>query len=157
MFFSYTSSVFLLSLAMYGIWCFLKDMWDWLLEPHLLFIPSVSFLIVVKNLEGEIEELMRYTMREIEESTISCDVVVVDSCSDDQTPAMLSRLAEEFAVLRVVNVLANARPVTEALPLCRGSVVHVLDLGTRITGEEFMVTVCALLRRDRREVVVRAS
>ncbi|HEY3425094.1 MAG TPA: hypothetical protein VGL27_09880, partial [Negativicutes bacterium] len=82
---SYTASVIMLSLAMYGLWCFLHDLWDWFLDPRLSKLPSTSFLIVVKNREQEIEDMLRYLVREIEATVVPCDVVVVDYDSDDLT------------------------------------------------------------------------
>ncbi len=157
MFFSYTASVIMLSLAMYGIWCFIKDIWDWLLHPQLNSISNISLLIVVRNLEQEIEDTMRYVMKEVEESSVSCDVVVADCSSSDLTRLILDRLAEDYSTIKVVNIADNARLATEALPLCRGAVVHFLDLGARLTCKEFMVAVCALLRQDGREIMVKQS
>lgn len=155
MFFSYTASVIMLSLAMYGIWCFLKDIWDWLLNPALTSVPNVSFLVVVRNMEHEIEDTIRYVMREVEGSGITCDVVVADCSSNDLTRSILDRLAAEYAIIKVVGITDNTRLVVEALPLCRGAVVHLLDLSTRLTCKEFMVAICALLRLDGREVTVK--
>jgi len=39
------------------------------------------------------------------------------------------------------------------MALCRGAVVHVLDLSNRMNIEDFMATVCSLLRQDRRDVM----
>lgn len=154
MFFSYTMSVVLLSLAMYGVWCFLHDSWKWWLEPRLMPVPSCSFLVTLRNLDGDVEDLFRYLIWKIENSDINCDIVVLDMSSDDFTAAILERLAMESEILSVVVVPAGQRGLAEALPLCRGKVVHILDLSQRISTEEFMVTVCTLLG-DRHEVLFR--
>lgn len=156
MFFSYTVSVVVVSLAIYGLWCFAKDLWDWYLEPKLIRPPSATFLIFVKDLEQEIEDLIRYLIYEIEMADIECDAVVVDCGSSDLTPEILERLAVDVPFLTVVNLPASSvRPVTETLPLCRGTVVHILDLITRMKGNDYLVTVCSLLRQDGREVAVK--
>jgi hypothetical protein len=147
----------MLSLAMYGLWCFLHDLWDWFLDPRLSKLPSTSFLIVVKNREQEIEDMLRYLVREIETTVVPCDVVVVDYCSDDLTPTILQRLAFEFEVLHVVHLPEHSRPVAEALPLCRGAVVHVLDMSNRLNNEDFIAVVSALLRQNSREVRVNSN
>lgn len=155
MFFSYTASVILLSFAMYGIWYFIHDFWKWWLEPRFLSIPSCSFLIVVRDLDYKVEDLLRYVAREIEYADIDCDIVVVDVSSDDLTAAILERLANEFLAMRVVALAAGLRPVGEAISLCRGAVVHVMDLTNRMSVDDFMVAVCGLLRQDYQEVMVK--
>lgn len=155
MFFSYTMSVILLSLAMYGMWCFLHDSWKWWLEPRLVPTPSCSFLIVVKNLDEEIEELLRFLAKKIENSDINGDIVVVDVSSDDFTTAILEKLAHDIEIITVVVRTAGQRVVSDGMSLCRGQVVHVLDLSNRLNAEDFMITVCALLRQDGHDVLVR--
>ena len=153
MYFSYAVSVIMLSLAIYGAWLLVKDIWTLFLQPRIVEMPSASFLIVVKNFEHEIEDLIRYLMREIEAVGTSCDVVIVDNHSNELTPAILARLQEELG-LTVLTLPAHPRPVAEALPLCRGAVVHVLELGNRLSAEEYMMAVCTLLRQDSREITM---
>lgn len=155
MFFSYTMSVILLSLAMYGIWCFLHDSWKWWLEPHVVPMPSCSFLIVVRNLDGEVEDLFRYLAGKIESSEMDSDIVVVDVSSNDFTATILERLAYDIDSITVTKISNGQRAIGDSIALCRGKVVHVLDLSNRMTTEEFMVTVSALLQRDLHETVVR--
>ncbi|SDF79230.1 hypothetical protein [Sporolituus thermophilus] len=157
MFFSYTASVVLLSLALYGLWCFLKDLWDWYLAPKVFRPPSVTFLVLVKNAEQEIEDLLRYLIRELESADTDVDAVVVDCGSTDLTLPIVERLAAATETVTVLPLPASARPVAEALPLCRGKVVHVLDLTSRLRGQDFLVSVCALLRSDCRTVIVPKS
>lgn len=153
MYFSYIFSVIILSLAIYGAWLLVKDIWTLFLQPEIVEMPSASFLIVVKNAEHEIEDLIRRLMREIERAGTDCDVVVVDNHSYDLTPAILRRLEEELG-LTVLTAPASLRPAADALPLCRGAVVHVLELGTRLSSEECMMAVCTLLRQDGREIML---
>lgn len=157
MFFSYTVSVVLMSLALYGAWCVLKDIWEWYLEPKLLKMPSATFLILVRDQEQVIEDLIRYLIREIELNDQDCDAVVVDCGSTDLTPAILERLAEESTVIKVARLTEGSRPAGETLPLCSGGVIHILDLVNRLSSSEFMVTVCALLKQDGREIYVKNS
>lgn len=155
MYFSYMTSVFIVSLAIYGGWLLIKDMWEMFIEPRLAQMPSASFLIVAKDCEYEIEDMVRYLMRQIEMAESDCDVVVVDNNSQDITPLILSRLADEYCEgLTVLNAPPNCRPVAEGMPLCRGSVVHVLDIGNRLSSEEFMFAVCWLLEQSKKEAAV---
>lgn len=154
MFFSYTMSVIMLSLAMYGLWCFLHDSWKWWVEPRLVPVPSCSFLVAIRNVDDEVEDLFRYLLWKVENSDMECDVVVLDMSLDDFTAFILQRLAGEGEILSVVKTPAGQRALGEALPLCRGKIIHILDLSQRMNREEFMVTVCTLLG-DRHEVLVR--
>ena len=155
MFFSYTLSVILLSFSIYGAWCFLHDLWKWWLEPHLVPRPSCSFLVVVKNLDEDIEDLIGYLARAIEYAEVDWDIVVVDISSNDFTLGILERLVRNSEIIKVVVSPAGQRAIGEAVPLCRGKVVHVLDLSNRMSTEDFMMVVCSLLRPDRDEVMVR--
>lgn len=155
MFFSYTLSVVLLSLAIYGAWCFVQDLWKWWLEPKLVPRPTCSFLIVVKNLDGDIEDLLRYLARAIEYAEVDWDIVVVDVSSSDFTPAILERLVRDSEIIRVVVLPAGQRAIGEAIPLCRGKVVHVLDLSNRMDTEDFMAVVCGLLRQESSQLVIK--
>ncbi len=148
--FSYTASVILLSLAIYGGWCLLRDIWQWYLEPRLVQSIGSTFLIFVHNQEGEIEEVVRYFLREMEMSEVECDAIVIDCASTDLTPAILERLATDQQLLHVVTLQDSSRPVGELLPLCRGSVIHILDMSNRLSSSEFLVTACALLRQGGR-------
>lgn len=148
MFFSYTLSVLLLSFSIYGAWCFIHDLWKWWLEPKLVPRPSGSFLVVVRNLDGDIEDLLRYLARAIAYAEVDWDIVVVDVSSNDFTPVILERLATDNECIQVMVLAAGQRALGEAIPLCRGQVVHVLDLSNRLTTEDFMMAVCGLLRQD---------
>jgi len=155
LFFSYTMSVILLSLAMYGIWYFIRDLWKWWLAPRFVSVPSCSFLVVVKDLDYRVEGLLRYLAHEIERAEVDCDIVVVDVSLDDLTSVILERLAEELPDLSIMSFPTGIRPVGEAIALCRGAVVHVMDLANRMSAEDFMVAVCGLLRQDYQEVMVK--
>lgn len=155
MYFSYITSVIMVSLAIYGGWLLIKDMWEMFIEPRFAQMPSASFLIVTKDCENEIEDMIRYLMSQIEMSDSDSDVVVVDYSSQDITPLILARLADEYCDgLTVLNASPNCRPVAEGMPHCRGGVVHVLDIGNRLNYEEFMLAVCWLLEQGRREAAV---
>jgi hypothetical protein len=148
-------SVILVSLAMFGVWCFIKDLWSWLLRPQLLPVPSVTFLLLVQNMEQEVEGVVRYLMREMADTDVECDAVVVDCNSDDLTAVILTRLVYELPGLQVCRMPEGARSVGTALPLCRGSVIHVMDMVHRLNSDEFMITVCNILQRDLQEFAIR--
>lgn len=153
--FTYTASVFLVALAMFGSWCLLKELWGCLLRPGLMRLPSVTFLIMVKNIEQDVEIMLRHLIRQIEDTGTDCDVVVVDCNSDDLTGSILNRLAVELPGIVICSAVAPVRSLAAGIPLCRGAVIHVLDTVHRLNCDEFMVTVCSLLQRDSLEIAVR--
>lgn len=152
---SYTMSVVLVSLALYGLWTLMRDIWQWFLEPCLIKPPGCSFLIFVRDQQEEIEELIRYLIYELELTEVECDAVVVDCGSSDLTPHILERLAAHSPVIHTVSLNESSRPVSKLLPLCRGNIVHILDMTTRLTSREFMISVCALLSNDNREIRIK--
>ncbi|HWR09567.1 hypothetical protein [Sporomusa sp.] len=156
MFLSYSVSIIIVSLALYGLWYVLKDVWNWFTALELVPLPDASFIILLKNMEYEVEDLMRYLVSEIEEGVHGIDAVVVDCGSDDLTPIILQRLAGEMPALTIIHSRSSIRPLTEAMPLCRGSVVHVLDLTTRLKNEEFMAVVASLLRKQKGDIAIRS-
>lgn len=152
---SYSASIVIVSLALYGLWYVLKDIWTWFTALELMRPPDASFIILIKNMEYEVEDLMRHLVSEMEGGGHEFDTVVVDCGSDDLTPVILQRLAGEMPVLTVIRSVRTPRPVAEALPLCRGSVVHVLDLTNRLKSEQFMAVVSSLLRQSTRNLIAR--
>ncbi|CVK19913.1 hypothetical protein [Sporomusa sphaeroides] len=157
MFLSYSVSVIMVSLALYGLWHLIRDIRNWVTTFAFVRLPGASLVILVRNLEYEVEDLIRYLANEMADGGQECDAVVVDCGSDDLTPIILSRLAVEIPALTVVSTERAARPVTEVLPLCRGAVVHVLDLTSRLQIEQFTAVVASLLRQNHREVVIRGK
>ncbi|MEN6566444.1 MAG: hypothetical protein ABFC57_09085 [Veillonellales bacterium] len=148
------ASVVMVALALYGAWLLVRDVWELFLAPELMPLPSVSFLIGVRNGEQEIEDLIRYLGREIEAAGLACDVVVVDYDSEDLTPLILTRLAEQLPFLQLFRLSGGHRTLADGLPLCRGEVIHVLELGTRLSAEQFRAAVRRLLRQDQREAAL---
>lgn len=81
MFFSYTVSVLLLSLAMYGMGCALYDLWKWWIGPRFFSNISCSFLVLAGKDGQDTVDLLQYILRETEMTEMECDVVVIlESC-----------------------------------------------------------------------------
>lgn len=146
MFTSYGESIILVSLAIYGLWHVLRDLWNAYLAPNLPAVPSESLLLVVKNAQNQIEGMVRHLLREAEISERWCDVVIVDAGSHDLTPAILERLALIYPVLKVCYLTADVRPIPQGMALCQGEVVHVLDFVNRLSADDFY-SVAATLNR----------
>lgn len=145
---SYEMGVGLLSLALFGGWCFLQELWQWLLAPRFLPRPRMSFLLLVHDIEQELEALLRHLQLELETAGVECDVIVLDCGSADLTPEIGARLENEFANLRLVR--ADGPDVRRAFAECRGEVVHVLDTVHRIAPEALLPAVRWVLKGERR-------
>lgn len=145
MFFTYGASVVLMSLAIYGILCLLYDLWGCYCRRHIRQHRVVSLLILVKDVEENVEYLMYELISRLEKTDIHCDAVIIDCGSKDLTYEIVSRMAEYSSLIEVYRIPGKAKPVNEALPLCRGNVVHIIDLINRISVHEFIPTVNQLL------------
>lgn len=144
---SYETTVALLSLALFGGWCFLQELWQWLIAPYVLPKPRMSFLLLVHDIEQEIEALLRHLLLEVEAAGVECDIIVMDCASEDLTPEISARLEREFANLHLVRT--DGADVGEALPHCRGEVVHVMDTLHRIAPEALVPAICWILKNGR--------
>lgn len=96
--------------------------------------PFVSLLVVARNKEGSIEGLVRglLSCSQRNAGTATCELVVVDNRSTDQTPAILERLARGCSNMRTV-CMADLRcgidsAVELGLFMCSSPVVLMLDL-----------------------------
>lgn len=147
MFFSYTVSVILLSLAIYGAWCLCSDFWGSYRQLRQQPSPGCTFLVFVRNQEQVIEEVIRCFLQEIEISETECDAVLIDCGSADLTPLIIGRLTADHPLVTFVALQDNSRPSGDLLPLCQGEVIHVLDMTGRLKWSEFLHTVHNLLHR----------
>lgn len=145
MVFSYAASIVLISLALYGIVRILSDTWEWIFDERITQVSSYSFFIVVKNLDQEIEYLMRLFIEKVARTDLDYDMVIVDRNSCDLTPGILSRLAEEFADIRLVTITNDTDSPHMLLPLCRGEIICLLDLSSRLPPADFASAICSLL------------
>lgn len=147
MFFSYTLSVCLLAFGIYGLFCVLHDIWEWLRQFYKGEVPEITVLVIVKNRELDIEYIIRYIAEKITGCADSekYDIVVADRGSDDLTLPILEHLADEFEFLTNVRI-ADSMQSLSGLPLCWGKAVYILDLTHRLTAAEFYVAADKLLR-----------
>jgi hypothetical protein len=148
LFFSYIASVILLSLALYGLWHVVRDVWE-AYHIHRVNDPmSVSLLLIVRNTEQQIEGMIRYLLQEVAADSFWCELVIVDYASDDITPAILDRLAIDFPQLKVIHLAPAARAVADGMAFCQGEVVYVLDFVNRLRCERFMNTVGRIMQHS---------
>lgn len=146
MFLSHMEAVILMSLAIYGGWVILNDLWEMAVRMHDKAVPTLSLLLIIRDIELETEMLVRELVREISRQDAECDLVIANCSSDGFTGRLLGRLAEELELVKVVDVPCTLRPVEGALPMCTGKAVLVLDLGGRLPYGECVTIVNRLLR-----------
>ena len=108
-------------------------------------MPSASFLFIVRNMEQEIEQLIRGVLRDMESASITCEAVVAEAGSDDLTPRILVYLAGESSLLKVVHLPREERPILKALPVCEGAAVYIFDLVNRMDIHECQAAVHEIL------------
>jgi glycosyltransferase involved in cell wall biosynthesis len=63
--------------------------------------PTVSVIIAVRDEGARIEKTVRQVMGQ---EGVRLELIVADDRSTDETPAILARLAQEFAALRVIRI-----------------------------------------------------
>ena len=155
----YTAGVVLVSLALYGLWQVLKDVWGCLTSLRGASVPPASLVVIVHNMENDVEHLMRFLISQAdlvndyaEEGAL--DIVIVDAGSTDLTLPILLRLSEQarfFSVISIAKVSKQVLPILEILPLCRGAVVHIFDLTGRLNKNEFKTALRSLVQAIRRK------
>lgn len=143
----YWLSVILLSLALYGLWHFCRDLCGLWVSPLPARPLTASLLVIVRNAEAVVEGQVRDLLNKIAFSSPWQEVVVVDHGSSDLTPAILTRLAAGFPILKVVCLPADAMPVGEAIPFCQGDIIHLLDMENRVSPECWKTAVRTIIGR----------
>ena len=146
MFLPYWLSVIILSLALYGLWHFCRDMCGLWSSPMPGRPLTVSLLIIVRNAEDIVEGQVRGLLHQTVFTSPWQEVVIVDHGSDDLTPAILTRLAALHPLLKIVCLTVAARPVAEAIAFCQGDIVQVLDMETRVAPAEWEAAIQRLIR-----------
>jgi len=146
MFYSYITSIAILSFALYGVWHLLQDIWEMCITPRLAEQPIISLLLIVKNSEQFIEGMIRYLLSVTADHSTRIDIVVVDYDSDDITPLILERLVDEEPNFKVVHLPEGVRPTAEGLCYCQGEVVYIFDMVSRLQPETFMASLPLILR-----------
>lgn len=111
---------------------------------------AVSFLLLVRNREHQIEGILRslgYIMRS--HRLARSDLVVVDCCSEDETPRIIERLAPEVGNLRLVRLsehVCRGQVACEVgLLACRNRVVVLLDLLGSTSARPLLQAVASLV------------
>ena len=136
----------LLSLAVYGLWHIVQDIWGAWVALRGDKRICASLLMVVRDSEQQIEGMVRDLLRLMEGDSFWQEVVIVDYASTDITPAILDRLAARYSQVQAVHLSGAARPVAEGIALCHGEVVYVLDFVNRLYAEDLVSVVNRIQR-----------
>jgi hypothetical protein len=130
--FPYWLTVIIVSLALYGLWHFSRDLLSLACGRRPAGAAGASLLILVRDAEATIEYHLRRLLYDTALEASWGEIIIVDHGSGDLTPAILDRLAAASPLLRVIHLPPEARPVGEAMSFCRGDVVVILDTVTRL-------------------------
>lgn len=136
MFFSNEMASCLLAFALYGIYTLLQEAYRWSSSRSARSARLTSILVIFHNQEEVVERVVRSLLRSLANSGQDFEVVAVDRASTDLTSLILDRLAERLPGLQVLH--ASHEEVGKGITLCRGSVIHVLDVARRLSPEEAM-------------------
>jgi len=96
--------------------------------------PFVSIFIPAHNEEASIEGTVRYLETMLNYPPDRFEIIVIDDASTDATGAILSRLQEEYADLRVITIVKNrgkAHGFNVALGFARGDFILSNDADTK--------------------------
>lgn len=145
----YIGSIIVLSLALFGLCNLLSSLWEWMLEPSNKACPSVSLLVLVKDMEDEIESVMNYLKFIVNNAEQGIDIVVADCGSDDFTADIVERIADNSEDINYVNARLSLRPMADVLPYCRGQVVYIFDAVNRIASIDLLPALKRSLRDNK--------
>jgi glycosyltransferase involved in cell wall biosynthesis len=104
---------------------------------------KISVLIPVYNEEGTVEEVIK----RVGEVDLDKEIIVVDDCSTDRTPQVLSGLAQEgLVVIRHDRNQGKGAAVRTALRAARGDAVVIQDADLEYDPQDFGKLVEPLVR-----------
>ncbi|MGI6604007.1 MAG: glycosyltransferase [Firmicutes bacterium] len=100
--------------------------------------PFVSILVIARDDEYRIEGVLRWllSLNYLDHlGRPNYELVAVSAGSNDQTPAIVERLARENVLLKALAVAKGEPAYEQGLALCQGEVVCLLDLGKQALRE----------------------
>lgn len=134
--------MFLVSLAIYGLWCLALDLRQWWLEwPDRSL--SVGVVVLLRDCEQSVEHVLYDLAHYVENTTVKIDITLADCGSEDLTPLIAERVARQYAALTFVNAGHMQNPASELIALCQGQVVVVLDTVNRLQVSQLVPAVRA--------------
>ncbi|MDK2856004.1 MAG: hypothetical protein PWQ86_1217 [Bacillota bacterium] len=93
--------------------------------------PFVSILVIAHDDEERIEGVVRWLLglNYLDaRGRPNFELVVVSAGSQDQTPAIIERLAREAPILKAVAVAKGEGAYEQGIAICRGEVICLMDL-----------------------------
>lgn len=138
----YETAVIIISLALFGIYCLVEELWQYHRRKPM---PAVTVLLFVQNAEHEIEHLVRTVLR-ITEKHSDSELIVIDIASNDMTRAILAHLAEEEESIRIIHRTAERHAIRDGIALARGHIIHLCDLVHRTDSDNCLAYLERLAR-----------
>lgn len=131
----YLAQLIISLLAVYGMLVLAKKFNHWLFLKSLGQVcPSLSWVMLTKNQERQIEGVVRQLSAICKENDCIRDLVFVDRGSHDATFAILQRLSRYNRDFTVLQETAG-QGLEDAVEACRGHAICVLDLTKIQPGE----------------------
>ena len=152
--FSYCVSVVLLSFAIFGGYCFIKDLWLWHKELKIKEHYPFSIVVLVKDIEEDIEEMIRHLMLEIEIAEMNCDVIIYDDYSQDLTFSIAKRLEREYASLMVIQYNEQNSSFQAMSNAAKGDFIQFLDTIHCINPKEFCEIVTWIFKPHTKQFIL---
>lgn len=128
------------------LWRLARILWERRGPP-----PMISFLVMVRNQAHQIEGALRSLAALIRShrADCRCELVVVDSGSQDETPRIIERLARELPGVRLLRLGEHlghgASAWTVGMFACQSRVVVCLDLVGAAPARTLLRTLAALV------------
>ncbi|WP_267382827.1 glycosyltransferase [Cyanobacterium sp. uoEpiScrs1] len=102
-------------------------------------VPSVSLLVAAKNEEAVIGQLIT-TLCNLDYPTDKYNLWVVDDCSTDNTPQILTQLGKKYSQLNVIRRPANGEggksgALNQALSQTHGDIIAVFDADAKVSQD----------------------
>lgn len=128
----YEEAVIIISLAMFGLYAIIEELWH--INRYSQDVASVTILLIVRNMEEEIERLIRTICEEHIRG--EREIVIADIASTDRTRALLVRLADEAENIRIIHSDTARQAVIDAMAIARGDFIQICDLVHRVDAQE---------------------
>lgn len=135
--------------ALYGLFL-LTCRFAGFIRSHRRRSPGMSLLLVVRNQAAVIEGVIRGILAYHHRPLPFFELVVVDDCSDDETPQILTRLnrRHHFELIQMKQ-FPGAKPQDVGIGFCRGEVVYCIGLTDEIDLHLFLKVVGSKLGCER--------
>ncbi|MGK7944087.1 MAG: glycosyltransferase family 2 protein [Microcystaceae cyanobacterium] len=132
-----------------------------LTDEQLANAPTVSLMVAAKNEAVVIGNLIKQ-LGEIDYPTEKYDIWIIDDNSDDETPAIIDKLALKYPQLNVVHRSAQdgggkSGALNQVLPLTKGEIIGVFDADATVPQDLLRAVVPIFAKQQMGAVQVRKA